>query len=434
MNASWRSLDNLRQSLGDVGEGVTSYLKGRREESERERNYEQLKAMQGPGGPLEKFDPNMLSAMFPASGYNAGSTVQNVMKYNEATAPRFSTITGKHGQVNAVETPSSALGQGGPPRVVGEPLIPGQPDYETEWGDKKDALGHFATATTPDGVKRLVQVQRQRVKDDPNAKWSDTGMERSVGLGTGLNSMGAEGALSSDQMDVLAKAYVSSGGTMRPNMPRDPLSVRLFNKSVAKYLLEQGGGENAGLLKAEFESHKKSLASLQQRISLVKSYESAAMKNIGLARQAIAARGGTPIPSLNAFRNWIQRNWTNNADLTTAETAVFTAVREYAKVATGSIGSAALTDAAMEEAERLLNVMQTPEQANAAMDMMQKDLMNVPKAIQEQIDTERDALGNLTRRGQGNAVDATTERRDGATPKKRRKYDPATGTFTDAAP
>lgn len=120
MNAGWRSLDVLKQSLGDVGEGVVNYIKNRREETERQGQYEQLKGMMGKGGALEGHDPQLLGAMFSASGYRAAPTLMNAQSYRQSQAPHVQIVGGAREGYRPVSIDKS----GGV--TTGDEIIPGR--------------------------------------------------------------------------------------------------------------------------------------------------------------------------------------------------------------------------------------------------------------------------------------------------------------------
>lgn len=83
----------------------------------------------------------------------------------------------------------------------------------------------------------------------------------------------------------------------------------------------------------------------------------------------------TDVKFINNLVNGAIRNASPGAELSDFETKIYTAVREYAKVASGSSASVAgLSDSATKEAERLLNSAQSPAAFKAATDAMKQDI------------------------------------------------------------
>jgi hypothetical protein len=428
MNTAWKSLDILGQSLGDIGEGVTSYLKNRREEAERQQNYEQLKSMQGPGGPLEKFDPNMLGAMFPASGYNAGTTVQNAMKYNEAVAPKFTTFGDKQSGINLLEHPSAALGGSSAPKV-GAQLVPPRPDKQYGW---RDQMVNGSPATEDiGGMTRYKEEEFVRDADsvDPGVA---TGNVRNKPVG----GLGYAPDLSPEDADFMARMALVRGEPLR--MGGGMKGAMMFRDQVRAMAKIAGGAgmspEEVATNGAAYAALKTTLAKLQTQATGTANNMKTTKDNLGAMLKARAALGSTPVPAVNRFVNWFRQELTGDPTLSAFETYIYTAAREYAKATGGgALSNQQLTDSATKEADKLLNAAKTPGGLEAAANAMIVDMENVQKeygATLKETTAAIQALGARGRPGGG----GTPAPEQGGTPKKRRKYDPATGTFTDVAP
>jgi len=112
---------------------------------------------------------------------------------------------------------------------------------------------------------------------------------------------------------------------------------------------------------------------------------------------------------------------TAGAQLSDFETKIYTAIREYAKAAqaTGTVSGAALTDSATQEAQRLLNAAQTPEQLKAAISAMKADMANMVKEGNSMVGALRNDLKTMGDQPAPNVVTPPASERP--------RYNPATG-------
>jgi len=388
MGISWKSLALLKDSLGNVGEGVTSYLKNRQEEEERQNNYGALKEYMGSEAG-QGFDPKMANLAFQSNNFRAMPALQSMATMRKTTAPTPHFMTQpKTGAIDYTQVDSLS----GTPGPV-QNLVPGvDPAANVEWVQAQNPDGSLRFELN-NGLKTPVLQAHDKSTREAIPGWIKFGT--TVQERANANTVGG----AADQMDDVALDFYARrvlSGFPEPSFGRDIASKRRFYKKVSDLATQSGiSGEQSVQTASLYKAHTKAIVDLTARKALLKSYEGAALKNIGLAEQALAKYGGSAVPSINGFRNWINYHWNNDPDLTSAENAVYTAVREYAKVATGSLGAAGLTDAGMKEAERLLNMMQTPEQNKAAMAMMKRDLANVPAAIDEELNAERSLISQL---------------------------------------
>lgn len=91
MGMTWRSFENLRRNLGDVGEGVASYIKGRQEDTRREEQAAQMKQFLGSEAG-KGIDPGMAQLAFSGHGFNAFPAIAGVQSYRKSIAPRGGTL------------------------------------------------------------------------------------------------------------------------------------------------------------------------------------------------------------------------------------------------------------------------------------------------------------------------------------------------------
>lgn len=115
MGMTWRSLDLLRENLGNVGEGVSAYIKGRQEDTRREEQAGQLKnflaSEQGQG-----YDPSMAQLAFSGSDYNAMNAQKALRSQRQASSPKHNLLSYKGGVVDVPEQEFGVLGK--PQRLI----------------------------------------------------------------------------------------------------------------------------------------------------------------------------------------------------------------------------------------------------------------------------------------------------------------------------
>lgn len=179
-------------------------------------------------------------------------------------------------------------------------------------------------------------------------------------------------------------------------------------------------GVNPGDLQAEYAGAKASTRQLMTRYQFTAASAQAARDNLELAASLAKDVPRTGAPVVNRYQQALTA-WAGGKELpglTAYEVAIYTAVREYAKVTSGSAASVAgLTDSAQAEAGRLLNAAQTPAQFKAASDVMIRDMDNFIAPMKAEIGKATDVGPALKRFiefvGGGQAISTTS---GGATP------------------
>lgn len=147
------------------------------------------------------------------------------------------------------------------------------------------------------------------------------------------------------------------------------------NKAAA---IAAAAGIDLPTVQAEYKANSGALNKLLPQAKATATAANTAIDNLDLARSQSASVSRTGSKLVNRYAQWAQGNLSAAKDLTKFETYVYTAAREYAKVTSGGAASAqGLTDSAAKEAEKLLNVAQSPEAFQAATEAMQADMANV---------------------------------------------------------
>jgi len=154
-----------------------------------------------------------------------------------------------------------------------------------------------------------------------------------------------------------------------------------FYKAVASIAHDRGlTGQEAAANRVAISASKAALTNQMKLNAATKQAEEAAIANMEVALKEAEKIPKYQMPDANKFSNWVQGK-IGNKDLTSFEVALFTATREYAKVASGSAGSVAgLTESAIEDAKQIINSSMNMEQLRAAVDMMKVDMKNVEES------------------------------------------------------
>jgi hypothetical protein len=95
-----------------------------------------------------------------------------------------------------------------------------------------------------------------------------------------------------------------------------------------------------------------------------------------LAQQAAQLAGTVGRGQVPIFNAWVNagRRATGDPDIARFDRSINAFVNDYAKVVSGSLGSAASSDSARKQAEEQLTAAQSPEQFAASVDQMQKEM------------------------------------------------------------
>lgn len=142
--------------------------------------------------------------------------------------------------------------------------------------------------------------------------------------------------------------------------------------------IAQAAGVTLPDVRSQYAANRGTVAKLLPQKVATESAANTAADNLDLALQQSPNVARTGSKLVNRYTQWAQGQLTPAKGLTQFEVYIYTAAREYAKVASGSALSAqGLTDSAAKEAEKLLNAAQSPEAFAGAVDAMKHDMANV---------------------------------------------------------
>jgi len=200
--------------------------------------------------------------------------------------------------------------------------------------------------------------------------------------------------------DTLAWMYFLNGKT--PQLP--------YGKSPERQAYIQGlehVREQLGMSQPEFAAMAGSNAarthamnSLAQRSTMIDAASNSAIKNMDAAIEAAKKVGLSDIQVLNkaVIAGKIQAG---NADVTDYQIKLQTALREYAKVASGSIGASGLTDSQIREVNSTLSNASSIDQLIAARNAIATDMGNVASSYKDQMGAMTDVAKALETRASG---------------------------------
>lgn len=152
-----------------------------------------------------------------------------------------------------------------------------------------------------------------------------------------------------------------------------------------------GADQNANT--ATTKANTSSLGKITPLRAATEAYEGTMLQNMDLAKSMIAKGAGTTgVPVLNRWQNYIKGSYAGDPDVAAFQTAIQTVKNEYAKIQSGSIGNAPVTDSARREAEHMLDPSQTPAQLMANFNYMVQETGNRTRALRTQEQALRSGL------------------------------------------
>jgi len=193
---------------------------------------------------------------------------------------------------------------------------------------------------------------------------------------------GAGATLDAETVNFMASEYMTTGKVPSFGMGVAGMAARTqFYKAVADMAATQGkSGQQVAASQMAAKSAAAALTNQTKLNAATEQAEKAAIKNADYAFTLASKLDKYQMPDANKFTNWVNGKL-GNKDLTAFEVALFTATREYAKVASGSAGSVAgLTESAQKEAAALLSSAMNLEQLKSAIDTMKVDMENVKES------------------------------------------------------
>jgi hypothetical protein len=162
-----------------------------------------------------------------------------------------------------------------------------------------------------------------------------------------------------------------------------------IQEAIGKRAMELYPDVNLAENKAGYIADQKSLAKQQQLLDLTKSWEGTGKANLGVLKDVTQQMVDSGSPLLNRPLRWIYQNVGGDPSIIKFKVAHAAVVNEYAKILSGSLGSAGVTEGARHEAESMIPLDATPAQIAAAAGVLETDAGNRLSALTQGVQSTR---------------------------------------------
>jgi len=129
---------------------------------------------------------------------------------------------------------------------------------------------------------------------------------------------------------------------------------------------------------------------LSKQFNMVKAFEDTARRNIKLVRMTNERFTRSGVPIIDVFLNPSRAKTLNEADQADMKLAIKTLTDEYAKILSGNMGNAPLSDDSRKSAAELLNTEMKSSTIESVLDMMELEMENRVKGFNSQFRFMRD--------------------------------------------
>ena len=174
-----------------------------------------------------------------------------------------------------------------------------------------------------------------------------------------------------------AAARYNIDGTLPPmGMGKGGSAARSQILNRAAELASGVNGTDQRVNQLTTKASASTLLQLKKTKTMIKAFEEMATKNadIALEMSAKVDRNGTPV--VNRWFLAANNKIAGDVDTATFNTAINVFANEYAKIMSGSMGNTPVSDSARKEAHEILNTAQTPEQLEANIRLLQREMKN----------------------------------------------------------
>lgn len=202
------------------------------------------------------------------------------------------------------------------------------------------------------------------------------------GIVAKMSKPGQVSSMGEDAVHQAAMDYYL-GGTLPARL--DPRERGRILDKAAGIAKEQGDtSEEASLRKAAFKSNQAALTDNRKRYSLTAVFERDADKRLGLVQELAHKADLSGVPALNRWIRAGRQAIAGDEDVNNLNSAMISAQAELAKVLSGALGNAGVSDAARQEAAQIINSNMSPEQIDSLIPNIRKELKFKMDAFKEQ--------------------------------------------------
>jgi hypothetical protein len=161
--------------------------------------------------------------------------------------------------------------------------------------------------------------------------------------------------------------------------------VQILNRA-GRIAAEAGDtAEEESIRQAQNKASRVALNDIKKRYSLTAVFERDADKRLGLVQELAKKADLSGVPALNRWIRAGRQQIAGDDDVNNLNSAMISAQAELAKVLSGALGNAGVSDAARAEAAQIINSNMSPEQINSLIPNIRKELKFKMDAFQEQM-------------------------------------------------
>lgn len=267
---------------------------------------------------------------------------------------------------------------------------------------QKDAFGGINIVSKPDYMSDDAFKQHlDLLKIQQGPEWANVslGRQRLAEQKREFDSTASPSGDNAAGVEYWAQQVAAGGAMPTLGMGKQAAAMRqqILNRAAAINGAKGLTGADQLAITAGAKSGSSALSKITPLRAATEAYENTMMQNIGLAKQYMAKGAGTTgVPVLNRWQQYAKGQYAGDPDVAKFQTAIQTIKNEYAKIQSGSIGNAPVSDAARREAEGMLDPNQTPAQLMANFDYMVKETGNRTRALRA---TEQAIKSGLSGKG-----------------------------------
>jgi hypothetical protein len=364
----------MRTPLSDLDPKIIDFLKQHDAEAKDYNDRRDLN--EGVGRSMNYFMKKPVAAGFPPP--KVDDEMQKFL-IHQSTLRNYGAMNDPERQPPTEEHIQRAIAAGVP-----ENFARGAPTLRVLEG----AYARATTAAKPDAPVEWQAVPSANVmvnKRDPTQQVPLPKPDPKLAITSGGASRGAEPDYSEETIRRWREQWDATG-----ELPKG-ITPRFSPKTVERITNAKPDGTPRPLseARATYGADSKSLAKQQQLLDLTKSWEETGKANLDNLKSIAGKLVNSGSPLLNKPLRAIYASAAGDPTVIAFRAAHAAVVNEYAKILSGSMGSAGVTEGARHEAEAMLPLDSTPEQIAAAAGVLETDAGNRLSALHRQTETTR---------------------------------------------
>lgn len=204
-------------------------------------------------------------------------------------------------------------------------------------------------------------------------------------------SAAAAAAVSPDALQQMVKSYIANGGVVPVGVGRSPLLANKFWEGVAADP-DASDAQKLVAVKAGNRANTDALVQTQKQLSQTTSYFQTMDKNITAASALATKLNLSDQPTLNRAVAAYEKG-TSDPDFAKYRVFFDSVANEYAKIKSGALGNAPVSDSARKEAQDILIPLMGANGVNAAFDAVKQEGQNRLGSLSDQRDALAAKLG-----------------------------------------